>query len=139
MKAAQPDPATSARMAAIRQKSTLIECRVATELREHNIRYRKNVKQLAGSPDFANRSRGWAIFVNGCFWHHHTGCKYASVPKTNIEFWTTKFCDNRRRDARAITRLRRKGYTVAIVWGCQTGCICAKLGKIFEASSIDHR
>ena len=81
MKAPRPDPVTSARMAGIRQKGTKVERVVATVLRELALHYRKNVKQLPGSPDFANRSRRWAIFVNGCFWHHHTGCRKATVPK----------------------------------------------------------
>jgi len=137
MKAARPDPATSARMAGIRQKGTKIETMVAIALHELCLRYRKNVKQLSGSPDFANRSRRWAIFVNGCFWHHHTGCRKATVPKSNTKFWMAKFRDNQRRDARAINRLRREGYRVVIIWECQADRIRAKLSKILEARSID--
>ncbi|WP_245271176.1 very short patch repair endonuclease [Mesorhizobium sp. LNJC384A00] len=117
-------------MAAVRQKSTAIETAVATVLRELRLHYRKNVKSLPGSPDFANRSRRWAVFVNGCFWHHHTGCEKASIPKSNTEFWTTKFRDNRRRDAQAIRRLRRNGYCVIVVWECHKNRIHAKLRKI---------
>lgn len=87
MKVPQADPATSARMARVKQKGTKIETMVAIVLRELGLHYRKNVRQLPGSPDFANRTRGWAIFVNGCFWHHHTGCRKATTPKTNTDFW----------------------------------------------------
>jgi DNA mismatch endonuclease Vsr len=137
MRPARPAPATSARMAGIRQKGTKIETVVAIFLRELGLRYRKNVKHLPGSPDFANRSRRWAVFVNGCFWHHHTGCRKATVPKSNTNFWMAKFRDNRRRDARAIRRLRHEGYRVVVIWECQEKLIHAKLSKILEARSVD--
>ncbi|MEI3854981.1 MULTISPECIES: very short patch repair endonuclease [unclassified Ensifer] len=126
-------------MAGVRQRGTRIETLVACILREMGLRYRKNVKQLVGSPDFANRARRWAIFVNGCFWHHHTGCRKATVPKTNTDFWTAKFRDNRRRDAQAIRSLRRSGYYVVIVWECEKDRMRSKLGKILEARRIDPR
>ena len=125
----------SARMARVRRRGTKIETEVGAALRKLNLRYRKNVKSLPGSPDFANRSRRWAVFVNGCFWHHHTGCRRATIPKSNTDFWTTKFRDNRRRDARAIVSLRRRGYEVVVIWECQTARIETKLGKILERSS----
>lgn len=139
MKATRPDRVTSARMAGIRQKGTKVETMVASVLRELGLHYRKNVKQLPGSPDFANRSRRWVIFVNGCFWHHHTGCRKATVPKSNTEFWTIKFRDNRRRDARAIVRLRREGYRVVILWECQKNQIRAKLASILEPRGVKSR
>lgn len=133
----RPDAVTSARMAGIRQKGTNIELAVGTALRSLGARYRKNVKNLPGSPDFANRSRRWAVFVNGCFWHHHKGCRRATVPKSNREFWLGKFHDNRRRDARAIDELRRRGFRVALIWECEADAIAAKLGKVFETSCVD--
>lgn len=139
MKVQQPDPATSARMACVKQKGTKIETMVAIVLREMGLHYRKNVRQLPGSPDFANRTRGWAIFVNGCFWHHHTGCQKATIPKTNTDFWTAKFRDNRRRDAQSIMNLRREGYRVAIIWGCEKDRVRSKLGKILETGCVDSR
>lgn len=136
MRVARPDPATSVRMAGIRQKETKIETAVAIILRDLGLRYRKNVKRLPGSPDFANQTARWAIFVNGCFWHHHAGCRKATVPKSNTSFWMQKFLDNRRRDARAIRALRHDGYLVITIWECQTNRIRAKLSKILEARSI---
>ncbi|WP_370098032.1 very short patch repair endonuclease [Bradyrhizobium yuanmingense] len=137
MIAARPDPKTSARMARIRQRGTKIETIVATQLRDLGAHYRKNVKKLPGSPDFANRSKRWAIFVNGCFWHHHRGCLRATVPKSNRKFWIAKFRDNRRRDARCVTRLRREGYRVIIIWECQENRIRDKLTKILEPRRVD--
>lgn len=126
-------------MSGIRQKGTKVELTVGAVLRELALHYRKNVKQLPGSPDFANRSRRWAVFVNGCFWHHHTGCRKATVPKSNRDFWTAKFHENRRRDARAIMRLRSQGYKVVVIWECEMHMIRARLDKIFEASRVECR
>ncbi|MBV9561368.1 MAG: DNA mismatch endonuclease Vsr [Bradyrhizobium sp.] len=137
MKATPTTPETSARMARIRQRGTKIETIVATVLRDLGVRYRKNVKKLPGSPDFANNTRRWAIFVNGCFWHHHAGCWKATVPKSNRKFWITKFHDNQRRDARNVARLRREGYRVIIIWECQEGRIRNKLAKVLESRGVD--
>lgn len=136
MRATRPDSVTSARMAGIRQRGTGIEAVVGGVLRKMRLRYRKNVKLLPGSPDFANRSRCWAIFVNGCFWHHHTRCRRATIPKSNIDFWTAKFRDNRRRDASAIRRLRRDGYRVVVIWECGEDRIQARLAKVLEPRRI---
>lgn len=130
------DQATSAKMAGVRQRSTNIELKVAAVLRELRVHYRKNVKQLPGSPDFANKTRRWAIFVNGCFWHHHTNCRKATVPKSNNEFWKLKFRNNRLRDARAIRSLRRDGYRVILIWECEKERIPTKLSNILEPGRI---
>ncbi|WP_407672700.1 very short patch repair endonuclease [Novosphingobium organovorum] len=116
---AKPAADVSERMRGIRRTGTTAELVVGATLRELGLSYRKNVKALPGSPDFANQRRRWAIFVNGCFWHHHTGCRRATVPKSNAEFWTEKFLANRRRDARAIRSLRSRGYNVLVIWECQ--------------------
>lgn len=107
-------------MKRVRQKRTKPEEIVAAALTTMGIRYRRNVRSLPGSPDFANKKRKWAIFVMGCFWHHHTNCKRATIPTRNRDFWTTKFSDNRRRDARKLRLLRRVGYRVQLIWECQT-------------------
>lgn len=138
MKTLQTDPATSARMAGIRQAGTRIESLVGAVLRNAGIGYRKNVRSLPGSPDFANKSRRWAIFVNGCYWHHHTTCKKATVPKRNADFWIDKFRTNRARDARAIQNLRRDGYQVAIVWECEKNAIERALSQILESRGVDR-
>lgn len=133
------DLITSARMARIRQRGTGIEIRVGKILRRNGFSYRRNVRGLPGSPDFANRSKRWAVFVNGCFWHHHRGCPKATIPKSNSRFWVDKFRANRTRDAVAIRKIRAMGYEVALVWECQVDDIELRLGKIFEASRINSR
>lgn len=137
MRTVRPSIDTSARMARIRQKGTRIEAVVASALRDLGLYYRKNVRRLPGSPDFANRSKRWAVFVHGCFWHHHAGCKKATVPKSNRAFWLNKFRDNKLRDARSIRRLRRDGYRVVVVWECQERSIRNILTKILEASGVN--
>ena len=71
--------------------------------------YRKNVRSLPGSPDFANKSRKWAVFVHGCFWHRHTGCRRATTPNANRDFWLAKFVANRTRDRAGHPRVARDG------------------------------
>jgi len=106
-----------------------------------------NVRSLPGSPDFANKGKRWAIFVHGCFWHRHSGCHKATIPKANRQFWLTKFTDNRARDARAIRALRADKFRVIVVWECEIAKdeLAARLSKLLESSRvkmrdpIDHR
>jgi DNA mismatch endonuclease (patch repair protein) len=107
-------------MQRVRQRGTPAEKIVARVCRELGLRYRLNVKSLAGSPDLANKARRWAIFVHGCFWHQHPRCPKATMPKRNAAFWRDKFEANRRRDAAKIDTLRSTGFTVAVVWECET-------------------
>lgn len=106
-------------MSRVRHEGTNIELVVAQILDAQKERYRMNVKGLPGSPDFANDSHGWAIFVNGCFWHGHD-CPHGRSPKTNLTYWKSKIDTNRVRDRRNTAKLRRQGYSVLTVWGCQT-------------------
>jgi DNA mismatch endonuclease (patch repair protein) len=114
-----PDEKRSELMRRVRQKKTSAEESVAKALRLAGIGYRRNVSTLPGSPDFANKSRKWALFVNGCFWHHHSNCKRATIPKANQGFWREKFAANRKRDAVKLRLLRRIGYRVFLVWECE--------------------
>lgn len=83
-------------------------------------RFRLANRDLPGSPDLANRSRKWAIFVHGCYWHQHRGCPRATIPKRNRDWWKAKFRDNRRRDERKTRALEEEGYLVLTVWECET-------------------
>lgn len=139
MRTSPTDAATSARMSRIRRKGTNVELVVGRMLRDLGLRYRKNVRGLPGSPDFANKSKRWAVFVNGCYWHHHSSCRKATVPKTNTDFWLSKFRDNRLRDARTISKLRGAGYRVVLIWECEVEAMQSKLGKILEPRRIQTR
>jgi DNA mismatch endonuclease (patch repair protein) len=111
-------PEKSLALGKVRQKDTAAEREVASVLRSLGLSYRKNVRSLPGSPDFANRRGRWAVFVHGCYWHHHTGCDRATVPKANRAFWIEKFTRNRQRDAQSIRALRRMEFKVVLVWEC---------------------
>lgn len=130
------DSKTSERLARQKRLSTQAELFVAQHLRVLGARYRKNVKALPGSPDFANSSKRWAVFVNGCFWHHHTNCKRATVPRNNEAFWRAKFAANRSRDARAVRDLRHRRFRVIIVWECQLRSCETLLHKILESRRV---
>lgn len=113
------DPERSALMSRVRQKGTKPELIVAQTLRSLGLGYRKTARDLPGSPDFVNRRRRWALFVNGCYWHHHH-CPRGTTPTRNQEFWTAKFKANRARDARAIRALRNAGFRTMVIWECET-------------------
>jgi DNA mismatch endonuclease (patch repair protein) len=113
------DPARSELMRRVRQRRTKAEDQVAAILRGLDLFYRRNVRSLPGSPDFANKSRLWAVLVNGCFWHHHTGCARATVPTRNREYWTKKFSENETRDETKRRMLTTMGFQVVVIWECE--------------------
>ena len=81
--------------------------------------YRLDWKKAPGHPDIAFPGRKIALFVHGCFWHSHEGCKYASKPSTNTEYWNAKFARNKARDARVRAELQELGWTVIDIWECE--------------------
>jgi DNA mismatch endonuclease, patch repair protein len=113
------DDATSARMALVRQKGTRPELVVRTALKALGHHFRLGRRGLEGSPDIVNRSRRWVVFVHGCFWHRH-GCKATTTPTRNREFWEAKFLRNVERDRRSVEALIARGYTVVVIWECET-------------------
>ncbi len=106
-------------MAAIRSVSTKPELKLRHALWHSGFRYRVNDKRLPGKPDIVLPKYRTTIFVHGCFWHGHNGCKYASIPKTNTDFWTEKITRNRQRDQDVWRQLEAKGWSVIIVWECE--------------------
>jgi len=113
------DDDTSKRMARVRQRDTSIEELVRDGLRRFGLRFWTDNRNLPGSPDIANRSKRWAIFVHGCFWHAHERCPKATVPKRNRSFWLAKFAANRARDSRVVKELRSMGYRTLVIWQCE--------------------
>lgn len=105
-------------MAGIRGKNTRPELIVRKFLHAKGFRYRLHSNQLAGSPDLVLTRYKVAIFVHGCFWHRHIGCRYATTPATRPEFWLEKLEKNRARDQGAKIELIRVGWRVAVVWEC---------------------
>ena len=106
-----------------RQKrgGTKPEVEVARLLRSLGVHYRSQSQNadLPGKPDFANRRRGWAVFVHGCYWHQHGGCSRATIPKENREWWIAKFQANKERDARALDSISALGMRAEVVWECE--------------------
>ena len=137
-----PESGRSALMARVRQRGTSAELSVAKALRALGAAYRLNVRSLPGSPDFANKRGRWAVFVQGCYWHHHTACGRATVPRTNEGFWREKFVANRSRDARAVRALRKARFRIALIWECEVADpdkVRKKLSKVLEPRRVDMR
>jgi DNA mismatch endonuclease (patch repair protein) len=110
--------ARSRTMAAIRSKNTRPEKWVRSALHKQGFRFRLHNKTLPGSPDLVLRKYHAAIFINGCFWHQHEGCKSSHLPKTRLEFWERKFARNVARDQNVLYQLKIMGWRAAIVWEC---------------------
>lgn len=108
----------SKNMAAIRSKNTKPEVYFRKLLFAKGYRYSLNSKTVPGHPDIYLRKYNTAIFVHGCFWHRHEGCKYAYIPKSRIEFWSKKFTVNQKRDLSVQAELRREGIKSLVVWEC---------------------
>ena len=106
-------------MSHIRSKATKPEMLVRRWLWAHGYRYRLNVKSVPGKPDIVMRKYRTAIFVNGCFWHGHEGCKQFVLPKTNTEFWQNKIEANQSRDQKNYDALINAGWQVIVLWQCK--------------------
>jgi DNA mismatch endonuclease (patch repair protein) len=109
----------SANMSRIRSRDTKPELVVRRMLHAAGFRFRLNVRTLPGSPDIVLPKYKIAIFVHGCFWHRHPGCKYAYSPKSRVDFWMKKFEENVARDRRAQVELERLGWSVVTLWQCE--------------------
>lgn len=106
-------------MSQIKGKNTKPEEQVRKYLFSRGYRYRKNVSNLPGKPDIVLPKYKTCIFVNGCFWHKHEGCKYFVWPKNNAEFWKKKITGNVERDLRQQNELRSLGWNVVVLWECE--------------------
>jgi len=111
--------ARSERMGLIRSSGTRPEKLVSRLIRRLGYRYKSHSTMLPGKPDFSFPALKKVVFVHGCFWHRHPNCSLARLPKSRLQFWLPKLTGNRRRDMRNITRLRRGGWSVKVIWECQ--------------------
>lgn len=111
--------ARSKNMSHIPSKNTKPEEMVRRYLFSKGYRYRKNVSSLPGKPDIVLPKYKTVIFVNGCFWHGHKGCKWFVPPKSNTDFWSKKFAYNIERDTRNHELLKNLGWNVIIIWECE--------------------
>ncbi len=114
------DTATRSKMmSGIRGKDTKPEMQVRRFLHARGYRYRLHRTDLPGKPDLVLTALKTCVFVHGCFWHRHVGCRYASQPKTRVDFWDDKFKKNVARDLANIQELEDLGWRTLIVWECQ--------------------
>lgn len=109
----------SQNMAAIKGRDTKPELLVRKFLHRKGYRYSLHRKDLSGKPDIVLRKHRAVVFVNGCYWHRHAGCKFLYKPKSNIDFWMEKFANNVKRDKRNYKDLEQKGWHVIIIWECE--------------------
>ena len=105
-------------MSRIRGKDTQVEVKVRKYLFSKGFRYRKNVTDLPGKPDIVLPKYKTVVFIHGCFWHRHPGCKYSYTPKSNIEFWEKKFSANVKNDDIKKKQLEDDGWRVIVLWEC---------------------
>lgn len=106
-------------MSRVKSKNTGPEIKVRRMLFSMGFRYRLNVKELPGKPDIVLKKWNTVIFVHGCFWHRHKGCKDATTPKTRTEWWREKFKTNIKNDKKKGNDLQKLGWKVIIIWECE--------------------
>lgn len=107
-------------MRAVRSRNTRPEIQVRRIAHRLGYRFRLHRRDLPGKPDIAFPGRQKAIFVHGCFWHQHSGCRRATVPESNRTFWRSKFARNAERDAEQLTAIRKRGWRALVIWECET-------------------
>lgn len=113
------DAIRSRNMAAIRRSDTVPELLVRSMLHRLGFRFRVHRRDLPGTPDIVLPRYRTVIFVNGCFWHRHTDCRFSATPKTRREFWEKKFTQNIERDQRQQEELIAMNWRVIVVWECE--------------------
>ena len=122
-------------MSLIHGKDTKPEVLVRRYLFSRGLRFRKNDKRLPGHPDIVFPKYKTVVFINGCFWHGHEGCKYFVMPKSNVEFWQNKIQTNIARDAAINDKLSEQGWNVIVVWECELRTIHSRetaLPKLYD-------
>lgn len=122
----------SERMSRVKSKDTKPEVRVRRLVHSLGYRYRLHSRKLPGCPDLVFGGRRKAIFVHGCFWHRHPGCKNTRLPKSKLDFWKSKLEENRKRDLRNQETLRQLGWEYLVVWECETRDVERLTKKIVE-------
>ena len=125
-------------MARIRGRDTAPELAVRRIAHRMGLRFRLHRKNLPGRPDLVFPKHRLAVFVHGCFWHRHEGCRYASTPKSRAAFWAEKFAANVERDARQETALKTLGWRVLVIWQCETKDEAAVERKLADLIRCDR-
>lgn len=124
-------------MRSVKRAHTKPEIFVRKLLHSLGLRFRVSRHDLPGSPDIVLPKYKTVIFVHGCFWHRHSGCRFSTTPKVRVEYWLPKFASNVERDARKERELRGLGWRVMIIWECETrdqASLLARLMREFRVS-----
>lgn len=106
-------------MSLIKGADTAPEMKLRSLVHGMGYRYRLHVKDLPGKPDLVFPVRRAVIFMHGCFWHRHKGCKLARLPKSRLDFWKPKLEENKKRDLKKQRELRKMGWRVLVIWECE--------------------
>lgn len=132
------DKATRSRMmSGIQGKNTKPELLVRKYLHRRGLRYRLHAKNLPGKPDLVFPKYKVVVFVHGCFWHHHTGCKYATTPSSRVDYWTNKLSENITRDNYQVAALEGLGWRVFVVWECELRNGNERLSSLYSEITKD--
>jgi len=123
-------------MSAVRNKNTGPEMIVRKAAHRCGLRFRLHDGRLPGRPDLVLRKSMTVVFVNGCFWHRHPGCKRTTTPASNVEFWATKFESNVARDERNYEMLKLLGWNPVVIWECEAKSIDAATAVIADRLSL---
>lgn len=126
-------PKRSANMARVRSRNTTPERAVRSMLHRAGYRFRLHSRGLPGTPDIVLPALRLAVFVNGCFWHQHSGCRRASLPSSRRDFWLAKLNRNIARDREVLAQLKEKGWSALVVWECST----RRVEDLIEALSVE--
>ena len=114
-------------MAQIRSKDTSIEVKVRKYLFAQGFRFRKNDKRFPGKPDIVLPKYKTVVYIHGCFWHRHSGCKRATMPKSKTEYWEEKFQRNVKNDTLHVEQIKDMGWNPIVIWECE-------INKNFDAT-----
>lgn len=125
-------------MGRIRGKDTQPELKVRRLLHRMGLRFRLHRRDLPGAPDIVLPARKKAVFVHGCFWHRHQGCRLTYQPKSNQDFWQRKFTRNIERDRTVTEELVRMGWDVQVIWQCETLSEQMLVSRVHAMLSRDH-
>lgn len=129
----------SRNMSQIRSRDTAPEKLVRSILHKAGFRFSLHRKELPGKPDIVLRKHSVVIFVHGCFWHRHSGCKRCTTPKTNAEYWLPKLQRNADRDKEQIADLKKLGWRVRVVWECELKNQLKLKKKLEKYLGMDHK
>jgi DNA mismatch endonuclease (patch repair protein) len=125
-------------MSKVKSKNTKPELQVRSWLHKRGFRFRLHRKDLPGIPDIILPKYKTAIFVHGCFWHQHPGCKKATIPRTNHKFWKQKLERNVERDNEHDDQLKRQGWKVITVWECDVKKDIEQIMKLVECQILEQ-